>query len=366
MAYYEQRLEHDLAKLKTALDDIADKVEVALNDAVDALLSGNETLAYETVIGDRLINRLVTKLDNDCLGFIALHLPAAGHLRFIASTMRIAILLERIGDYSSTICREAVQLPQPPEGVLAQVVASLAHDARHALQQAIVAFRTSDLELAHTTMRLASETERTFDQAIVALTKDEALERKSLLNLLLALSQLVRVASQAKNMCEETVFINTGQSKPAKQYNILYIDEENSCFSQMAEALTRKKFSGYGIFTSAGRTPAGKLDPGMVTFLEGKGVSMANAQPKPLDSLAYQTGEYNLVISLQGPVKSYMEQVPFHSIALEWDPGLPPKATQDDSGNDIQRMEDMYRTIGILVTELMEKLFGDDLVISEG
>ena len=47
MAYYEQRLEHDLAKLKTALDDIADKVEVALNNAVDALLSGNETLATQ-------------------------------------------------------------------------------------------------------------------------------------------------------------------------------------------------------------------------------------------------------------------------------------------------------------------------------
>lgn len=366
MGYYEKRLEHDMTAIRNTLGEIADKVEIALNNAVDSMLSGNETLAYETVLGDRLINRLVKELDRMCLGFIALHLPAAGHLRFIASTMRLAILLERIGDYSATICREAVQLPKPPEGNVAQVVAVLANDSRQALHQAIAAFRKNNLELAHTTMRLSAQAERTFDQAIEALTKDHTLERKSLFNLLLALSMLLRVAAQAKNICEETIFVNTGQGKPAKLYHILFVDEDNSCLSQMAEAITRKKFSGCGTFTSAGRKSAEYLDLNMVNFLEDKGMSMVNAQPKDLDSLAYQSGEYYLIISLQGPVKSYMAHVPFHSIALEWDLGLPHKATQEESAEGKLRIEEMYRTLGILSTDLIDKLYGANIACCEG
>jgi len=365
MGYYEKRLEHDLTEIKNALLDIAGKVELALKNAVDSLLSGNETLAYETVLGDRLINRLVKQLDEMCLGFIALHLPAAGHLRFIASTMRLAILLERIGDYSATVCRESVQLPKPPDGILAQVVASLANDSRHALSQAISAFRQSNLELAHTTMRLSTQAERTFDQAIEALTKDHMLGKKCLFNLLLALSMLLRVAAQAKNICEETIFVNTGQGKPAKLYNILFVDEDNSCLSQMAEALTRKNFSGCGAYASAGRKAAEHLDLNMVNFLESKGVSMAEAHPKDLASLAYQSGEFYLIISLQGPVKSYMTHVPFHSIALEWDLGAPHKAAQEESEEGNHRIEEMYRTIGLLTTDLMDTLCGGDIACCE-
>ncbi len=366
MGYYEQRLENDLAKIKNALIGIADKVETALKHAVDSMLSGNDALAYDTVLGDRRINRLVMQLDDMCLGFIALHLPAAGHLRFIASSMRLAILLERIGDYSATICREAVQLPQPPEGTIAQAVALLANNSRHALHQAIAAFRQNNLALAHTTMQLSTQAERTFDQAIEALNKDYILDRQSLFYLLLALSMLVRVAAQAKNICEETIFINTGKSKPAKRYTILFVDEDNSCLSQIAEAITRKKFSGCGTYSSAGRNAADHLDLNMVKFLEGKGIQMAKAQPKNLDSLAYQSGEYYLIISLQGPVKSYMKQVPFHSIALEWNLGVPQKTSKDDSAGNQHHIEDLYRTLGLLTTDLMDTLCGEDIVCYEG
>ncbi len=366
MGYYEKRLENDLTKIKNALVEIAGEVQIALKNAVASMLDGNEKLAYETVLGDRPINRQVKHLDRMCLGFIALHLPAAGHLRFIASTMRLAILLERIGDYSATICREAVQLPKPPEGVLAEAVKLLANDSQQALSQAISAFRQSNLELAKNTMQFSKHAERTFDQAMEVLVKDHTLERKCQFNLLLALSMLLRVAAQAKNICEETVFVNTGQGKPAKLYNILYLDEDNSCLSQMAEAITRKKFSGCGTYASAGRKSAGFLDQDMVKFLENKGVDMAHAKPKDLDSLAYQSGEFYLIISLQGPVKSYMEEVPFHSIALEWDLKAPQNMPHKENDAASYRIEEMYRTISLLTTDLMEKLCGDDINCCEG
>ena len=38
-------------------------------------------------LDDHPINRASRALDKSCLGFIAVHLPSAGHLRFIAATM---------------------------------------------------------------------------------------------------------------------------------------------------------------------------------------------------------------------------------------------------------------------------------------
>src|SRR6185295_8157067 len=49
-----------------------------------------------------------------------------------------------------------------------------------------------------------------------------------------------RVADQAKNICEETLYMCTGEymkHKGAEVLRILFVDENNSCRSQMAEGI---------------------------------------------------------------------------------------------------------------------------------
>ncbi len=118
MSHYEKRLESDLNRIREFLVAVAGQVESALKDSIHALMTGNEILAHATALGDKPVNRAIRELDKQCHGFIALHLPSAGHLRFVSSVMRIGIELERIGDYAVTIGRESVQLEKPPEGGL--------------------------------------------------------------------------------------------------------------------------------------------------------------------------------------------------------------------------------------------------------
>jgi phosphate transport system protein len=108
MTHYEQRLERDLSRIKQHLASLAESIEAAVEDAVHALLTGNGKLANTTVLGDQSINRASRALDRMCHGFIALHLPSAGHLRLVSSIIRGNLSLERIGDYAVTICREVV------------------------------------------------------------------------------------------------------------------------------------------------------------------------------------------------------------------------------------------------------------------
>jgi protein-tyrosine-phosphatase len=179
---------------------------------------------------------------------------------------------------------------------------------------------------------------------------------KNLLAMFAVFTQLKRVADQAKNLCEETVFAATGDTKAPKIYNILFVDEDNSCQSQIAEAIARKNFPESGRYISAGRQPAAALNPVMVDFLENHGINPAvTAKPKPIDMTPLQLTTQHIIVSLQGPVKSYFEQVPFHTTPLEWDVGPAPESG-DEAG--IQRMEEIYRHTAVQIRDLMEILRG--------
>jgi protein-tyrosine-phosphatase len=170
-------------------------------------------------------------------------------------------------------------------------------------------------------------------------------------------TQLKRVADQAKNLCEETVFAATGDTKAPKVYNILFIDEDNSCQSQIAAAIARKNFPESGNYTSAGRQPAAEPNPAMVEFLDSHGASLADtAKPKPIDMTPLQLTTQHVIVSLQGPVKSYFDQIPFHTTPLEWDVGPAPQSS-DAAG--VKRLEELYRDTAVLIRDLMEALRGE-------
>ena len=74
-------------------------VEEALENAVTALIKIDHELAYAIILEDNCINRGFEEINQLCYGFVARHLPSAGHLRMISSILRMNIEMERIGDY---------------------------------------------------------------------------------------------------------------------------------------------------------------------------------------------------------------------------------------------------------------------------
>jgi phosphate transport system protein len=189
------------------------------------------------------------------------------------------------------------------------------------------------------------------------MANDERSAVKNTLASFVIFSQLKRVADQAKNICEETVFAITGETKAPKVYNILFVDEDNSCLSQMAEAMARKYFPGSGNYTSGGARPARALNPAMAAFMDTHGISLGNARPKPLEMTPLELTTQHVIISLQGPVKSFFEQIPFHTTPLEWD--IASLAEGADADRIENWLEDSYRDLGVRIRELMETLRGE-------
>jgi phosphate transport system protein len=358
MSHYEERLEKDLTRIRKRVADMATQVETGVRNAMHALETGNNRLAAATVLADHPINRTMREIDRLCHSFIALHLPSAGHLRLLSSVIRANIELERIGDYAVTIAREALQLSEPPAGPMARELERVGSETRLMLQQAIRAFNELNPEMARTTMIMEEHMENDLDIVYAELmASDERGAVKNTLAIFAIFSQLKRVADQAKNICEETVFAVTGEMKAPKVYNILFVDEDNSCQSQMAEAMARKYFPESGHYNSGGSRPARALNPAMTAFMDKHGINMGAARPGGLDMTPLELTTQHVIVSLQGAVKSYFEQIPFHTTPLEWDLAPPPAGA--DAGEFEAWLEEIYRDLGVHIRDLMEMLRGE-------
>jgi len=358
MSHYEERLEKDLAAIRAQVADMAGLVETAIRNAMHALQTGNHKLAAATVLADHSINRSMRLIDRLCHKFIATHLPSAGHLRLLSSVIRANIELERIGDYAVVIARESLQLSEPHKGPLSREMERVGSETQLMLSQSIKAFNELNAEMAKGTMVMEEQMENDLDIIYSELmTNDNRDAVKNSLAMFAVFNQLKRVADQAKNLCEETVFAATGGTKTPKIFNILFVDEDNSCQSQMAEAIARKNFPGSGHYHSAGRQPAASLNAAMVKFLDSHGISIApSAKPGPIDMTPLQLTTQHVIVSVQGPVKSYFEQIPFHTTPLEWDVGPAPE-NDDEAG--IRRLEEIYRDLAVQIRDLMETLRGE-------
>ena len=351
MSHYEERIEKDLSKIRQQLALLASQVASALTDAVHALLADDDPLAYATILADNRVNAVSNELDRMCNAFIGVHLPSGGQLRLMSAVIHANVALERVGDYAVTICREAVRLARP-QGTMAREIELMAGESRQMLQQAVAAFVEGNADQARATMSIADQVERTFDMAFVdLLAARDDFKVQDLFAYLTVFNSLERVSDQAKNICEDAVYAVTGEGRGPKFHRILFLDEDNSLLGPLAEAIARKNFAQFGEYHSRGRR-AGVCTPHTLAALQEVGIDLARHQPQALGRHHQELASYQLIVSLQGPVSSYVEQIPFHTVALEWRLAQSPGEDAD--------LRPLTREVSALVNRLMATLRGEE------
>jgi hypothetical protein len=95
----------------------------------------------------------------------------------------------------------------------------------------------------------------------------------------------------------------------------------------------------------------------MVEFLGDHGLNInESTRPKAIDMTPLELTTRHVIVSLQGPVKSYFEQIPFHTTPLEWDVGPAPESG-DETG--IKQLEEIYRETAVQERDMIETLSGE-------
>ncbi len=350
MSHFEQRLEADLKSIRGWVWKLGDEVELALQNSKKALLLRDEKLAYTTVLGDQPINRDSRACDRRCHTFIARYLPGAGHLREMAATMRVNIILERIGDYAVTLSRESLQLQKNlPHQFIVQIEA-LAKESIQILHESRIAFRDGNAELAKAQMLMAKRVESNMDAIYDQLfAEDNGLSARTALTVFVVFNTFKRVADQAKNICDQTVYAIRGMAKKPKVFNILFLDRAASERGQLAVAIGRKYFAGAANYHSATPLTTQSVSASLKAFLAETGLPEEQLDTQNIVNLEYDLSEFDLLISLSGSARDYVSKIPFHTSVLDWSAALD-GCEQDYSA--------LYRTLQSEISALVHLLAG--------
>lgn len=142
--------ESELKQLGDDLADMSRQVEVAINRAGTALLTGDLKLAESVIIGDQVIDALERDVDTRCVQLIAQQAPVATDLRVIVTALRMSATLERMGDLARHLA-EVTRRSYPRLAVPAAVSGTFTEmhaAATRVAQRTTTLLETHDLELA--------------------------------------------------------------------------------------------------------------------------------------------------------------------------------------------------------------------------
>jgi phosphate transport system protein len=188
----------------------------ALDTAIHALAHRCLESCDRVMTLENEIDALNLSVEQRAMQLLALQQPMARDLRTIAGVLRIISDIERIGDYSVDVCRQARALADKPLFTPLVDIPRMAQLVQAMLVKALDAFVRRDLDLAIESVREDDEVDRIYrrlhHQLIEHIQRDPGLATQAIALLLVA-TYLERMADHVTNIGERIWFIETGELK---------------------------------------------------------------------------------------------------------------------------------------------------------
>jgi phosphate transport system protein len=323
----------------------------------------NRQLAYSVILRDQRIDELEKELDRLILEFIVRQQPVARHLRFAYSAIKVNAQLERVGDYAESMARQILQLTSMDVQIPVDLFKPIAELAIPMLRDAVTAFTTQDPELAKSCMTqedCVDQLRHKLSRELLQLNASGKLPLEVLPPLQNILNRFERVADQAKNINQDVLYLCTGEYVKhfgSEVYRVLFVDDDNSSLSQMAEAigvsLNQPKF----IFSSAGLVRA-PVDLATTTFLRLKGIDISRHAAKSLEQIPYRD-HYQIVVALSKNAQSAFPPPPTKVVCLDWITSSPNES--DEPEKHLQEtFEQNYQFLVAHIKDLVEAVLIDE------
>ena len=92
--------ENEISQLRGLVAEMGGLAEVAIRDAVQALVRDDDELASRVVDRDARLDAQEFQIERSVVQIIALRAPMADDLRDVIAALKISAVVERIGDYA--------------------------------------------------------------------------------------------------------------------------------------------------------------------------------------------------------------------------------------------------------------------------
>ena len=206
--------EEQINLLKDTIVKMGAGVEKQLEQAIQAAVKKDLSLAKKTIEDDTEIDKYETNIEEQVVNLIALRQPMAIDLRETVVALKISSDLERIGDLSKNISKRIISagIDLPDEIVKNLEIAGL--KATKQVNLVLNSYLHRDKTVAENVWNSDEEIDQltniNMENAVKHLEKFKE-DVKKMTQLLFILKNIERIGDHATNIAEQTYFLITGE-----------------------------------------------------------------------------------------------------------------------------------------------------------
>lgn len=209
--------EIEMARVRQVITNMGEMSTVSVRSAINALVSGNPSLADLSRQYEKEVDLLYQDMDEELVRTIATQQPLASDLRFVVASLKIATEIERIADYGNNIAkivqRKLAVLDPEPVKKVADTVSTMGELACAMLTDAVTAYKTNDADLATQVIERDADVNALNKALFRVLAETACADLKSqeaILQVHTAIRYIERVADRSTNVAEWVFYAATG------------------------------------------------------------------------------------------------------------------------------------------------------------
>jgi phosphate transport system protein len=203
----------EIGQLRGLISEMGGLAEVAIANAIDALIRHDEDKAKAVVAGDAKLDALEAEVDRLAIRVIALRSPMADDLRDVIAALKISGVVERIGDYAKNIAKRVPQLEPMSKFEPLTLIPAMAEIAQSMVRDVLNAYGSRDAILAVEVINRDEKVDNFYNSIfrnLVAHMMENPATISSAAQLLFVARNLERIGDHATNVAEMVYFAATG------------------------------------------------------------------------------------------------------------------------------------------------------------
>jgi len=211
----------ELEALERRIAEMGGIAEKMVIDAMDALASGNATLAHQVVTTDPRLDALQREIEEAAILTIARRQPMAIDLREIIGAIRVAGDLERVGDLAKNIAKRSIKIGL--EARVPRAIVGLKHMndvATELMKDVLDAYAQRDTERAQAVWERDAELDSLEDSVFRDLLTHMMEDPRNIsycAHLLFCSKNIERIGDHATNIAETVFYLVTGETLPTER-----------------------------------------------------------------------------------------------------------------------------------------------------
>jgi phosphate transport system protein len=205
--------DQDLDQLRASIAEMGGLAEAAIADSMRALVNRDAETARRVIEDDKKLDALEAEIERLAVQIIALRAPMANDLREVVAALKIAGIVERIGDYAKNVAKRVSAIEESRDLKPLSLLPEMARMTGDMLHSVLDAFAARDAEKAAEVCERDKAVDDFYNsifRTLLTFMMEDPHNITPATHLLFIAKNLERIGDHTTNVAEMVYFAATG------------------------------------------------------------------------------------------------------------------------------------------------------------